>query len=133
MVINSLCTIKLTPHHEALTLDFWPMSSTLLRLGLWTTLAVVVLYVLHETFAETHMAEYFSTSLLQKGLVIGFLLVAAGIVMRMLEKGASKVVAKNRCKICKTPIPVGAIYCRAHLRNVLEREDERTHLTKTRR
>jgi len=132
-MIRSLCTSKLTPHHEALTLDFWPMSSTLLRLGLWITLAVVALYVLHETFADTHLGEYFSTPLLQKGLVIGILLVVAGIVMRMLEKGASKVVAKNRCKICKTSIPVGAIYCREHLRNVLAREDERTHMTKTRR
>ncbi|HMC21229.1 MAG TPA: hypothetical protein VKL19_05250 [Thermoanaerobaculia bacterium] len=108
------------------------MSSTLLRLGLWTELAVVALYVLHETFAETHLAEYFSTSMLQKGLVVGILLIVAGIVMRMLEKGAKKVV-RNRCAICKTPIPSGAIYCREHLRNVLQREDERTHMTRTRR
>lgn len=107
------------------------MSSTLLRLGLWIVLAVVALYVLHETYAETHLAGYFSTSLLQKVLVIGILLVVAGLVMRLLEKGASKVV-KNRCAICKTPIPPGAIYCRQHLRNVLAREDERTHMTRSR-
>lgn len=108
------------------------MSSTLLRLGLWIILAVVALYVLHETYAETHLAAYFSTPLLQKALVIGILLVVAGIVMRLLEKGASRVT-RNRCAICKTPIPSGAIYCRAHLRNVLAREDERTHMTRTRR
>ncbi len=109
------------------------MSSTLLRLGLWIILAVVALYVLHETYAETHLAEYFSTPMLQKGLVIGSILVIAGLVMRMLEKGAKKVVAKNRCAICRTAIPPGAIYCREHLRSVLAREDERTHMTRTRR
>jgi len=107
------------------------MSSTLLRLGLWIILAVVALYVLHETYAGTHLEEYFSTPMLQKALALGGLLVAAGIVMRVLEKGASKIV-KNRCTVCRTPIPPGAIYCRAHLRNVLAREDERTHMTKTR-
>jgi len=107
------------------------MSSTLLRLGLWTVLAVVALYVLHETYAETHLAGYFSTPMLQKALIVGILLVVTGVVMRMLEKGAKKV-SKNRCAICKTPVPAGAIYCRAHLRNVLQREDERTHMTRTR-
>ncbi|HEY6843269.1 MAG TPA: hypothetical protein VI391_03815 [Thermoanaerobaculia bacterium] len=107
------------------------MSSTLLRLGLWIILAVVALYVLHETYAGTHLEEYFSTPMLQKALALGGLLVIAGIVMRILEKGASKIV-KNRCTVCRTPIPPGAIYCRAHLRNVLAREDERTHMTKTR-
>ncbi len=107
------------------------MASTVLRLGLWTVLAVVALYVLHETYAGTHLEEYFSTSMLQKALIVGVLLVVAGMVMRVLEKGAKKVV-RNRCTICKTPIPPGAIYCRAHLRNVLAREDERTHMTRTR-
>jgi hypothetical protein len=109
------------------------MSSTLLRLGLWTILAVVVLYVLHETYAETHLAEYFSTPMLQKALIVGGLLVAAGLVMRVAERGAKKVVHKNRCTICKAPVPEGAIYCREHLRRVLQREDERTHMTQTRR
>ena len=107
------------------------MSSTLLRLGLWITLIVVALYVLHETYAGTHLEAYFSTPMLQKALILGILLVIAGVVVRVAEKGAQKIV-KNRCVVCKTPIPSGAIYCRAHLRNVLAREDERTHMTKTR-
>ena len=131
-VITFLCTAKLTLHGEALTVDLILMSSTLLRLGLWIILAVVALYVLHETYADTHLAAYFSTPMLQKALIVGILLVAGGIVMRMLEKGASKVVVKNRCAICKTAIPPGAIYCREHLRSVLAREDERTHMTRTR-
>ena len=131
MVITFLCTAKLTPHGEALKVDLTSMSSTLLRLGLWIILAVVAFYVLHETYAGTHLEAYFSTPMLQRGLMLGALLVVAGIVMRLAEKGASKVV-KNRCSVCKTPIPSGAIYCRAHLRNVLAREDERTHMTRTR-
>jgi hypothetical protein len=109
------------------------MSSTILRLGLWTILAVVALYVLHETYAETHLAEYFSTPMLQKALVVGGLLVVAGVIMRVLERGARKVSHKNRCVICKTPVTEGAIYCREHLRRVLQREEDRTHLTHTRR
>jgi hypothetical protein len=109
------------------------MSSTLLRLGLWIILAVVALYVLHETYAETHLAEYFSTPMLQKALVVGGFLVAAGVVMRLIERGARRVVPKNRCVICKVPVPEGAIYCRAHLRRVLQREEDRTHMTHTRR
>lgn len=108
------------------------MSSTLLRLGLWVVLLVVVLYVLQQTYEDAPFVEFFAPAMLQKALVLGGLLVAAGILMRLLERGA-KVVTKNRCIVCKTPIDRGAIYCREHLRNVLSREDERTHMTRTRR
>ena len=108
------------------------MSSTLLRLGLWVVLLVVVLYVLQQTYEDAPFVDFFAPAMLQKALVLGGLLVAAGIVMRLLERGA-KVVTKNRCIVCKTPIDRGAIYCRQHLRNVLSREDERTHMTRTRR
>ena len=108
------------------------MSSTLLRLGLWVVLLVVVLYVLQQTYEDAPFVDFFAPAMLEKALVVGGLLVAAGIVMRLLERGA-KVVIKNRCIVCRTPIDRGAIYCREHLRNVLSREDERTHLTRTRR
>jgi predicted nucleic acid-binding Zn ribbon protein len=52
--------------------------------------------------------------------------------MRMLEKW-TKVVVKNRCVVCKTPIPHGAIYCRAHLRAVLHHEEDLTHTARTKR
>ena len=60
-------------------------------------------------------------------------LVVAGLVMRVVERGGKRVSHKNRCTICKTPVPEGAIYCREHLRRMLQREDERTHMTQTRR
>src|ERR1700694_2342650 len=114
----------------ALTLVSLFMSSTLLRLGLWVILVIVVLYVLGETYEGLPVAEYFAAPMLQKALVVGVLLVLAGFASRVLEKGA-KVMSKNRCVICKTPIPAGQIYCRAHLRNILEREDDRTHSGRT--
>ncbi len=101
------------------------MSSTLLRLGLWTTLITVVLYVLRESYEGMPAAEFFATPLLQKVLVVGVFLVVSGIIARVFEKGAAKVVPKNRCAVCHTPVVHGAIYCRNHLRSVLAREDER--------
>jgi predicted nucleic acid-binding Zn ribbon protein len=108
------------------------MSSTLLRLGLWIILLVVVLYVLQQTYEEAPFADFFAPAMLQKALTLGGLLVVAGIVMRILERGA-KVVTKNRCIVCRTPIDHGAIYCREHLRSILHREDERTHMTRVRK
>lgn len=107
------------------------MSSTLLRLGLWVILIIVALYVLQQTYEGLPLAEFFAISMLQKGLVVGGLLIAAGFVMRVLETGA-KAVKKNRCVVCKTPIPEGAIYCREHLRSVLHREEDRAHSGRTR-
>jgi predicted nucleic acid-binding Zn ribbon protein len=58
-------------------------------------------------------------------------LILAGIVAKVLGKGA-KVVNKNRCKVCRTPIVPGAIYCRQHLREVIHAEDDRLHTTRLR-
>jgi hypothetical protein len=108
------------------------MSSTVLRLGLWIILLVVAMYVLQQTYEEAPFVDYFAPAMLQKALALGALLVVAGIVLRLLERGA-KVVIKNRCIVCKTPIDHGAIYCRQHLRRVLSREDDKTHRTRVRK
>ncbi len=108
------------------------MSSTLLRLGLWIVILVLAAYVLHESLEEQPIAEMIPMALLAKALTLGIVLVAAGFVFRLFEKSA-KVVAKNRCAVCRTPIVHGAIYCREHLRSVLHSEDERLHQTKIRR
>ena len=108
------------------------MASTLLRIGLWLLVIVLALYVVHDSLEDSPAAEYVPTALLQKALIAGGALLIAGIVLRIFEKGA-KVVAKPRCAVCRTPIPTGAIYCRQHLRTILEEEDERTHMTKIRK
>lgn len=108
------------------------MSATLLRLGLWILVIVMALYVIHESFEDSPVAEYIPVAMMSKALAVGALLLIAGIALRMFEKG-SKVVMKNRCRVCRTPIPSGALYCRAHLRSILHDEDDKTHMTRIRR
>lgn len=104
------------------------MANTLLRLGLWILILVLALYVLEMTY-ETEMI---STALLVQALTLGGVLIIAGVVLRILGVGV-KVVAKNRCRVCRTAIPPGAMYCRAHLRSILQEEEDRTHGTRPRR
>jgi predicted nucleic acid-binding Zn ribbon protein len=108
------------------------MSSTLLRAGLWIVIIVMAAWVLHESYEGLPASEFFAPAMLQKALLVGILIIVSGLVVRMFEKTA-KVVARNRCRVCRTPIAAGAIYCRAHLRNVLHDEDDRTHMTRLRR
>jgi hypothetical protein len=108
------------------------MSDTLLRLGLWIFVLVLAVYVVAQTNETVPIAQLVPLDTLEKAMGLGVLLVLAGVVMKILEKGA-KAVAKNRCAVCRTPIAHGAIYCREHLRTVLHREDDRTHMTRIRR
>lgn len=107
------------------------MSSTLLRLGLWIIIIVLALYVIHETYENSPIADVVSVDLMQKALMVGGAAVALGFVLRIFEKG-TKVVVKNRCRVCRTQIPSGAIYCREHLRTILHEEDDRTHMGRRR-
>jgi hypothetical protein len=108
------------------------MATTVLRLGLWTLILVLAVYVIRETFAEQPIAELIPTTMLSQALILAGVLLAAGVVLRILGKGA-EVVGKNRCRVCRTPIPYGAMYCRAHLRSILNDEVDKTHGTKPRR
>ena len=63
------------------------MWTTLLRLGLWITILVLALYVIDEAYAEQPIAEMISTTMLQQALVVGALLIVAGIVARVFDKG----------------------------------------------
>jgi len=108
------------------------MANTLLRLGLWTFILVLVLYVLTSTYSAEPWAELIPGPMLVQAIVLAALLIAAGVVLRVLGVGA-RVVTKNRCRVCRTPIPPGAIYCREHLRNILYEEDDKTHSSRIRR
>ena len=108
------------------------MSSTLLRFGMWLIVLVFAAYTLTDAVPELNIGDYLSAQTLGKLLGVAVLLVIIGFVLRLFEKGA-KVVSKNRCQVCRTPIPPGAIYCRAHLRNILHEEEDRTHMTHIRR
>jgi ascorbate-specific PTS system EIIC-type component UlaA len=108
------------------------MSATLLRLGLWVTLLAIVAYVIHETFSDQFIAEVVPVGVMQKALALGVILAIAGLITRLFEKGARAVV-KNRCVVCRAAIPPGAIYCRAHLRAVLHREEDLSHTARGKR
>ena len=109
------------------------MYATVLRLGLWILILVLALYVLAATFPDEPFAELVPAPMLQQGLILAAVLIAAGIVLRILGIGAKVVGPRNRCRVCKTGIPPGAIYCREHLRTILYEEDEKTHHTRVRR
>lgn len=108
------------------------MATTLLRLGLWILILVLLLYVLASTYSNEPWAELIPNAMLVQALVVAGALIVAGVVFRVLGKGAA-VVKKNRCQVCRTPVPPGAIYCRAHLRAIIHEEDDRTHAAKVRR
>lgn len=108
------------------------MATTILRLGLYTMILVLALYVLTEAFADQEFVEHLPASMLQQALALSVALIIAGAVLSILGRGA-KVVVKNRCRVCRTPIPPGGIYCREHLRTILHEEDEKTHMTRVRR
>lgn len=108
------------------------MSTTLLRLGLWTLILVLVLYVLATTYEEHQWTELIPMQMLQQALMLSGALIVLGVVVRLFDKGAS-AVSKNRCRVCRKPIASGAMFCREHLRSMLAEEDEKTHMTRLRR
>jgi hypothetical protein len=84
------------------------MSSTLLRFGVWILVLVLALFVARESNPESRLAELVRLEMLTQGLVLSVILIIAGVVVRMFEK-TKKAVVKNRCRVCQTAIPHGAI------------------------
>jgi hypothetical protein len=107
------------------------MSGTLLRFGLWIVLIVLALYVLGETYTNSALQEYASGAVLQKAGIFGLVLIAAGWVASFFDKVDLKT-DYSRCLQCRKLIPRGELYCRQHLRRVLDVEHDRTHNTRLR-
>lgn len=108
------------------------MSTTVLRLGLWIMILVLAAFVIDASYPDHPFAELVEAPLLKQALALAVILIIAGIILRILGKGA-KAVTRNRCQVCRTAIAPGAIYCRAHLRSILTDEDEKTHMTRVKR
>jgi predicted nucleic acid-binding Zn ribbon protein len=108
------------------------MYATVLRLGLWILILVLALYVLSATFPDEPFAALVPDAMLQQALVLALVLIVAGVILRILGLGAKVVGPRNRCRVCRTEIVHGAIYCREHLRGILHEEDEKTHHTRIR-
>jgi hypothetical protein len=89
------------------------------------------LFVIRESYSEAPFAELIPQKMLEQSMVVSALLVVTGVALKMFEKGSRAVsTSRNRCKECGKQVSAGAIYCREHLRNMLEREDQRTHATR---
>ena len=109
------------------------MAITILRLGLWILILSLALYVLDTSITNSPFAELVNVGLVQNVMFLGGGLFVAGLVMRLFGKTAGKVLQKaTHCRVCSTVIPDGQIYCRVHLRGMLEREDRKTHNTRIR-
>lgn len=109
------------------------MSITVLRIGLWMLILSLVLFVIDTSYDGTPIAELITADLLQKIFLLSGVLVIAGIILRIFDKTAGKVLQKtNHCRVCNAVIPAGQIFCRVHLRGMLEREDRKTHSTRIR-
>ena len=107
------------------------MSSTLFRLGLWIAILALAAYVVTESMEGSAIAEMIPGHLLTKVLGLAAVLAVAGLIAKLFEKTKDRVT-RNRCRVCGTPVASGAIYCRNHLRKVLELEDRKTHNTRIR-
>lgn len=108
------------------------MYETVLRLGLWTLILVLVLFVASTSMPELPFLDLVSHELLSQVLIASVVLIIAGVILKIFDRG-KKVVVKNRCRVCKAPIVPGALYCRQHLRSILYEEEDRTHGTHPRR
>jgi predicted nucleic acid-binding Zn ribbon protein len=107
------------------------MADTLLRLGLWIIILVLVVFIGRESLEIGILQDAVEHSLLLLVGKIGLAIVALGGVLKVFGSVAPK--KKSRCRICKRPIPPGDIYCRQHLREVLEDEDIRHRTLNVRR
>lgn len=109
------------------------MSTTILRLGVWVLIIALALFVIDTSFTNSPLAGLISADLLTYVLIFAGALIVIGVIVRIFSRPADKAaLGKNKCRVCGTAVPQGAIYCRPHLRGVLEREDRRTHNTRIR-
>jgi predicted nucleic acid-binding Zn ribbon protein len=107
------------------------MSSTLLRLALWIAILALAAYVVSESMEGSAIAEMLPMHLMTKVFGLSAALAVAGFIAKLFEKTKERVT-RNRCRVCGTPVASGAIYCRAHLRQMLDLEDRKTHNTRIR-
>ncbi|HVT44203.1 MAG TPA: hypothetical protein VMT00_07425 [Thermoanaerobaculia bacterium] len=108
------------------------MSGTLLRFGLWIILAVLAMYVLSETYENSPLREFVTPVLMQRAGGLGLALVGIGAVVSLFERAARKL-NRSFCKTCGRAIPPRTLYCRQHIRSIIEDEHDRTHSTRIRR
>jgi predicted nucleic acid-binding Zn ribbon protein len=102
------------------------MSAILTRFGLYTILIVLAVFVLRENVPDIPYSELLVDSLLVQIGLAGLVLVVTGIVIGPFERHRSRH-SQKKCIVCRGPVLVGKMYCRTHLREILEDEDSRRH------
>lgn len=102
------------------------MSRSLIRISLWALLAVIVLAFVRETLEEGPL-KLQSEKYIEVALVASLLLLAASLILFLFEKLFGGP-GRNRCAVCRKRIPKPEMYCRNHLRDVINEEYDRSHL-----
>lgn len=100
------------------------MSAILTRFGLYTILIVLAVFVLRENVDGIPYTEFLTDTLLVQVGLAGVVMVVAGIVIGPLERLQTKT-SRKKCVVCRAPVIVGKMYCRTHLREIIEKEDTR--------
>lgn len=108
------------------------MADTFLRLGLWVIILVLLAFIGRESLEIPFLQQAVEHELLLTIFKFGLALVGLGVVGKFFGKFV-RFGRKGHCKICKREIPAGDIYCRQHLRDVLEAEDIRHRTMNVRR
>ena len=105
------------------------MSTTLLWAGLWLLAIVMALFIARDVFSDAPFASLITNPILYQAGALALLITGAGLVARIFERVVPK--SKRHCVVCKKPVFGKEMYCRDHLRVILEEEDERTHRTRS--
>lgn len=99
------------------------VARTLLRLGLWLTLIAFAMYLAHDAFPGSPIAQLVPNDVLGWILIAGVALVGGGIVIWILELIAGKALRRSFCLTCHRKVPFGDLYCREHLRAAVDAAD----------
>jgi uncharacterized membrane protein YqgA involved in biofilm formation len=87
------------------------MSTTVLRLGFYIVILALILFVYATSLPTAPFAHLIEDDLVRKILIVGGLMIAAGIPVKIFEKSAGKAISKsrNKCQVCGIAVPAGAI------------------------
>lgn len=102
------------------------MSAILTRFGLYTILVVLAVFVLRENVDGIPYGEFLTDTLLVQVGLAGVVLAVVGVILGPFERLRTKT-SRKKCVVCRAPVIVGKMYCRTHLREILEKEDYRRH------
>jgi len=102
------------------------MSRSLIRLSLWALFGVLGIALLREIFDSSPLGALPSV-IFQRAFIGAGILLGLGVALLAVEKLFG--TPSGRCVTCRARVTAGEFYCKAHLREILEEEDNREHKT----